>query len=232
MEFQITAYLHLISKHLLCEFILIDYNTNMRKLIFIISALFLSSCAEQYKYVVPEHIQERHTEILYSKVISCPALHGAGTYPYVFINPGKEPNAWVDSDDKVHLTEGLYRFDDEVIVFVLAHEISHAKLKHVRNRRVISLVTTGVMIVAGAIVPGLGLLDHVVNPAVTNNYSKLQEYEADKLASEALAKCFDISLDQQIQILQFMQAETRDAGGFWDQHPSWTERIENIKKTP
>ncbi|MEN6373590.1 MAG: M48 family metalloprotease [Smithella sp.] len=61
-------------------------------------------------------------------------------------------------------------------------------------------------------------------------YSKLQEYEADKLASEALAECFDIVIDHQVQIFQFMQVETKDADGFWDQHPSWADRIENIKK--
>ena len=93
-------------------------------------------------------------------------------------------------------------------------------------------MTTGIMIVAGTIAPALVVLDYVVNPAVTNNYGKLQAYEADKLAWEALAECFDISIDHQVQIFQFMQAETKDAGGFWDQHPSWAERIENIKKVP
>lgn len=67
---------------------------------------------------------------------------------------------------------------------------------------------------------------------VTNNYSKLHEYVADKLASAALARCFDISLDHQVQIFQFMQVETKDTGGFWDQHPLWDDRIGNIKKAP
>jgi hypothetical protein len=86
----------------------------------------------------------------------------------------------------VHLTEGLFRFGDDTIAFVIAHEIAHAKLKHIRDKRAVSLATTGVMIIAGAIIPGLGFLNYAVNPAVTNNYGKGQEYETDKLASETV----------------------------------------------
>ena len=205
----------------------------MKKII-LLAIFLLASCAHQQAapYVIPQYVKARSVETLYNKAIFCSSVYGAGTHPFVFINPGKEPNAWVDTDNKVHLTEGLFRFDDDTIAFVIAHEIAHAKLKHVRNRNAVSLATTGVFMVAGVFIPGIGLLNHAVNPAVTNNYSKVQEYEADKLASETLASCFNIPVDKQVQILQSMQSGTIDAGGFWDQHPSWADRIENIKQTP
>jgi hypothetical protein len=43
-----------------------------------------------------------------------------------------------------------------------------------------------VMLVANAFIPGVGLLNHVINPAVTNNaVSKPQELEADLAAYKA-----------------------------------------------
>lgn len=205
----------------------------MKKFILVMIILFLISCAHQQRaaYVIPQDIKERPVAAVYDKVVSCLNLSGE-IAPFLFISAGQKPNAWVDSDNKVYLTEGLFRFDDDTIAFVIAHELSHVKLKHVQNKRTVSLATTGVMIVAGVIVPGLGLLNYAVNPAVTNNYSKFQEYDADKLAAETLVKCFNIAIDKQVQILQYMQANTTDAGGFWDQHPSWSDRIENIKKNP
>jgi hypothetical protein len=36
--------------------------------------------------------------------------------------------------------------------------------------------------------------NYVVNPAVTSNYSKVPEYEADKLVLKSFTRCFDISM--------------------------------------
>ena len=37
--------------------------------------------------------------------------------------------------------------------------------------------------------------------------------------------------DDQIEILKELKLAIADSGKFWDKHPSWGERIENIKKT-
>ena len=44
------------------------------------------------------------------------------------------------------------------------------------------------MSVAGTFVPGLGYLDHVVNPVVTNSFGRQFEISADKLAVEYIKK--------------------------------------------
>ena len=208
----------------------------MKKLIFISAILILTSCAhEQVKpYVIPQHVKERIADILsnYANASRCLNIRKDGETFGLGLDPSKKPNAWVNDEDDVIITEGLFQFDNDTITFVLAHELSHIKLKHVRNKQAVSIATTGAFIIAGALIPGVGLLNYAVNPAVTNNYSKVQEYEADKLASETLVSCFNISLERQIEILQSMQASTKDGGGFWDQHPSWENRIKNIKKNP
>jgi Zn-dependent protease with chaperone function len=210
------------------------YNSSMQKLFFILAVFCLVGCAatQQSNYVIPQHIKDRHIEKLYHRAVNCMAFEAGEVGGNPFVNGAKEPNAMANNDNEIVLTEGLFQFNDDTITFVIAHELSHIKLKHIRNRKAVSIATTGVFMVAGFFIPGVGLLNYAANPAVTNNYSKVQEYEADKLASETLISCFNISLDKQIQILESMQSGTTDAGGFWDQHPAWSDRIENIKKAP
>ncbi|PKN17395.1 MAG: hypothetical protein CVU71_16625 [Deltaproteobacteria bacterium HGW-Deltaproteobacteria-6] len=208
----------------------------MKRFVLIFAILISASCAGQQikPYVIPQHVQERTPDILsnYTSAVACMDIKKDGETLRLGLNPGKKPNAWVNEEDNIIITEGLFQFDNDTITFVLAHELSHIKLKHIQNKQAVSLATTGAFIVAGAFIPGIGLLNYAVNPAVTNNYSKVQEYEADKLASETLIRCFNISLDRQIEILQSMQAATKDGGGFWDQHPSWDNRIKNINNKP
>jgi len=206
----------------------------MKKLSLVIIILLLTSCSQKHTtaYVIPQFIKDRPVVSIYQMVYKCLKLKEDGETSRLRIHPSKKPNAFIDGKNDVFLTEGLFKYDDDVITFVIAHELSHAKLKHVRNQRNVSYATTGAMMVVGFIVPGAGLLNYAVNPAVTNNFNKVQEADADRLASETLVKCFDISVEQQIHILESLKKDTTDAGGFWDRHPSWNDRIANIRKLP
>ena len=139
----------------------------------------------------------------------------------------KEPNAWI-IDDKIYFTESMFKFDDNTLKFIMDHEMSHGKLGHITEIKTVSYVTTGAMMVVNVFVPGAGYLNHVINPAVCNNYSKTQELEADKEASKACL-CLGISIEKQVEILENMKLITQDGGGFWARHPSWDDRIVNIK---
>jgi len=203
----------------------------MRKILaLIIAAILLSGCATTQKSadVIPQNIIDRAAPIYY-KVAGCLQITDRTE---LSIHPDKNPGAWTDAKNNVTLTEGLFKYDDETITFALAHELSHAKLNHVQRQRNVSLATTGVMMAVGFIVPGVGLLNHVVNPAVTNNFNKTQEADADRLASESLVRCFDISVERQVKILRSMQADIPAEGGFWSAHPSWDDRIKNIQGAP
>ena len=148
----------------------------------------------------------------------------------VFISDKEEPNAWVNVSGNITFTKGaLKKFDEETLTFMAAHEIAHDKLGHVAKKMAVSHTITGAMVVANILLPGAGLLNHIINPTITNNYSKTQEYDADKLASDFCAKCFGMSLEKHAAIMQKIEIISKTSGGgFWATHPSWNDRIKNI----
>jgi len=47
-----------------------------------------------------------------------------------------------------------------------------------------------------------------------------------------MQRCFNVPIDRQVEILESLRHISQDGGGFWDRHPSWEDRIANIKKSP
>lgn len=147
------------------------------------------------------------------------------------ISDDRRPNASVNISGQITFTKGALRvWDDETLTFIAAHEIAHDKLGHVSKKIAASAVTTGFMIIANHFIPGIGLLNQAINPAIVNNFSKAQEYEADKLASESCEKCFGLTKEKQMEIMKRIRKTSSEGGGFWATHPSWSDRIENIKQ--
>jgi Zn-dependent protease with chaperone function len=207
----------------------------MTKLFFILFIFLLVSCAHGNKYIphASQQDKERTAIIIenYKKSFNCLKIREDGETSRLRLNKSTQVNAWVADDNDVFITEGLIQQGIDVVNFTVTHELSHVKLKHVRNKKIVSYTTTGIMVAAGFVVPGIGLLNHVVNPAVTNNFSKSQEYDADKLASETLIKCFNMPLEIQTEILQNLRSSMKEGGGFWSNHPAWEDRIKNIQET-
>lgn len=190
-----------------------------------LAALLILGCASnRITHVVPEHLKQRAAYVAY-KVSMCMNEH---SLKYAIVASDK-PNAFVNADGNIIYTEGILAWNKELLYFVTAHEIAHHKLKHIQKERAVSIITTGAMMVAGFIVPGAGYLNHAVNPAICNNFSKSQELDADKFASKTLLECFNIPVEKQTKIMQFMKESGPDAGGFWDRHPSWDDRIKNLQ---
>ena len=190
--------------------------------------ILLAGCATtpRKQAAIPPEINARINVILpvVNKCISPTATTETVIYQ------DQAPNAMY-SDGKVYLSEGLFKFDDHVLRFVIAHEIAHQRLGHINKIRAMSWGVTGAMMVVGYLVPGAGLLNYAVNPAVTNNFTKAQEHEAD-LAAYNACRCMGMSKEEIIRTLRTMQASTADAGGFWDKHPSWDERMKHIENAP
>jgi Zn-dependent protease with chaperone function len=204
----------------------------MKKFTFVIIILLLTSCAHQKTtYVAPQDIRYRANPIFRS-IYNCMNLYDDGYNAKLFIDPSKTTNGWVDGSGNVTLNEGLFKYDDDVIKFVVAHELAHVKLHHVRNQRIVSVTTTTLMVAANFILPGIGLLNHAVNPLVTNNFNKTQESDADRLAVETGVSCLGLSVDRQIHVLESLQRDGAEDGGLWAAHPSWDDRISNIKDIP
>ncbi|HPV50270.1 MAG TPA: M48 family metalloprotease, partial [Smithellaceae bacterium] len=128
--------------------------------------------------------------------------------------------------------EALEKFDNDTLTFVAAHEIAHDKLGHVAKKIAVSSTITGALVVANVFLPGAGYLNHIINPTITNNYSKTQEYDADQMASDHCAQCFDMSIEKQITVMQKIEKISKSSGGgFWATHPSWENRIKNVATT-
>jgi Zn-dependent protease with chaperone function len=125
---------------------------------------------------------------------------------------------------------GMLKSDDDVLIFVTAHELAHFQLGHHQKRMGVSAATTYAMLVVNSVVPGAGLLNRAINPAITNNFSKTQELDADGAAAKACMRCLGFSKEKVIEIMQRKKnMAAADGGGFWDKHPSWDERIAHVE---
>jgi Zn-dependent protease with chaperone function len=148
----------------------------------------------------------------------------------VFIK-SPEPCGQTEGNEVALCTGLLTGYDNATVMFVHAHELAHVRLNHYGKSVATSIGITGAFVAAGFFVPGIGLLNHVINPAMTNNLSKFQEYDADKLATESLNRCFKMPAENQVHALQVLQNTVgASGGGFWSTHPSWDDRIANIRK--
>lgn len=179
-------------------------------------------------YIIPQYIKDSPAAAIFKKA---GAAMGITKNITLYIYNDKTPNAYVDAKDNVHLSEGIFQqYDNDALTFVIAHELAHVKLNHVQKVQAVSVATTVGMLVLNVFVPGAGILNHAVNPAITNNFSKPQELAADKLASQVLREHFGISVERQSQILRNFQLKIPQNGGFWADHPSWDDRITNIQR--
>jgi len=131
----------------------------------------------------------------------------------------------------------LNKLDDQEMLFIFAHEISHCRLNHVENRNAASQGISAVRLVGGFIVPGLGYLNYLVNPLITSAYSRSQEADADLLAAESIKKCCDISPDVVVKVLSLLDDVAKEKGydeknriGIFDDHPGFQKRINNIEE--
>ena len=154
----------------------------------IAAAMMFAGCAttsapRKSAYVVPLEIKVRPILQYNQTLHDCLEIPYDSAKPNVFVANNKTVNAWVDSDNRLFLTAGLFDHNDDVLAFVMAHELAHVKLGHYGKRVAVSHITTGAMLILNAFLPGAGYLNHVINPAVTNNFSKSQEHDADKLAA-------------------------------------------------
>jgi len=96
----------------------------------------------------------------------------------------------------------------------------------------ISTLTSAAMSLAGAFVPGLGYLDYVVNPAVTNTFGRQFELTADRLAVEYIQKTGLTKMDY-LKFLYWMK-ENLDSSSkpetlsLFSTHPATQERISEL----
>lgn len=142
----------------------------------------------------------------------------------------RQPVASTDEDATFYFSDGLAQMPTPVLQAVIAHEVAHEVLDHVGTRRRMAVGMTGGFSAAGFFVPGVGLLDFMVNPLVVRAFSRKQELAADQRAVEILRDMGDPtprrSLAQALRAVDAAPVRSQEGeGGALDIRPSLKERL-------
>lgn len=164
-------------------------------------------------------------------------LHRAATaagddparYSFAFIKT-RHPTAFTDEDATFYISDGLAQMPMPVLQAVIAHEVAHEVLDHVGTRRRMSIGMTGGFGAAGLFVPGVGLLDYMVNPLVVRAFSRSQELDADQRAVEILRAMGDPtprrSLAEALRAVDAAPVKSQEGkGGALDTRPTLQARL-------
>ncbi len=106
-------------------------------------------------------------------------------YSFALVKTG-EVTAFAAEDATFYFSEGLARQPQRVIDALVAQKVAHEVLGHAGKRRTLSLSVTAGFTVLGIAMPGLGLLDFLVNPLIVRAFTRDQELDADQRALEIL----------------------------------------------
>ena len=142
-------------------------------------------------------------------------------------------NAWVTTGGEINITLNLLRNLGETgRICVISHELAHLKSNHYFSKVGISTFTSAVMSAAGTFVPGLGYLDHLVNPAITNSFGRQFELSADELAVEYIKKTGLTQADY-VKFLYWMKenldgSDRATTVSIFSTHPATQERINEL----
>ncbi|MBA4390638.1 MAG: hypothetical protein C0399_06855 [Syntrophus sp. (in: bacteria)] len=205
----------------------------MKKLIVLFVCLTIFGCAttKQQPLYSPTNFQSKTAAVAYGMIDITQPIK---SYRYI-ITDGKVPNAWIiPASRTVYITAPLLDLLTAAeVAAVLLHENAHIILNHSRKRATASVVTTAAFVVGNVFVPGVGLINHLANPLVTNSFSRPQEMDADKMAME-LARSSGIDPQVYISALEKLRnhpsAKDNAGGGLFDSHPNLEYRIEQAKK--
>jgi Zn-dependent protease with chaperone function len=146
----------------------------------------------------------------------------------------RQPVASTDEDATFYFSDGLAQMPTPVLQAVIAHEVAHEVFDHVGTRRRMAVGMTGGFSAAGFFVPGVGLLDFIVNPLVVRAFSRKQEFAADQRAVEILRDMGDPtprrSLAQALRAEDAAPVRSQEGeGGALDIRPSLRERLSALE---
>ena len=146
----------------------------------------------------------------------------------------RHPVAFTDEEATFYISDGLAQMPMPVLEAVIAHEVAHEVLDHVGTRRRMAVGMTSGFGAAGFFVPGVGLLDFMVNPLVVRAFSRKQELEADQRAVEILRAMGSPrprrSLAEALRAVDEAPVRSREGGGgAMDIRPTLKERLSALE---
>lgn len=145
----------------------------------------------------------------------------------------RQPAAFTDEDATFYISDGLAQMPAPVLQAVIAHEVAHEVLDHVGTRRRMAVGISGGFSAAGFFVPGVGLLDYMVNPLVVRAFSRKQELAADRRAVEILRDMGDPtprrSLADALRAVDEAPVRSQEGGGAMDIRPTLKDRLSALE---
>ncbi|GHV72963.1 peptidase M48 [Spirochaetia bacterium] len=146
-----------------------------------------------------------------------------------------EVNAFATPGGHIFITQGLLDCvsSEDTLAAVIAHEIAHIQLQHsikaIKTNRVINAISDTTLSIAAL----TGVLDEAAIEIVTtlhDGYAESQEFAADTLALELLAKA-GYEPSSLITVLEALKKNQRStSGGFNKTHPAPDERIAKLER--
>ena len=151
-------------------------------------------------------------------------------------------NGLAAPDGRIFITRGFYKkYQDgditvEEISSVVAHELGHVALGHIRRRMIDFSGQNAVRAALGALlsrlVPGLGgMIASIIGNLLMAKLSRQDEYEADEYASALMIKS-GLGIEPQVSMFKKLDKISNQQGSVpaWlMSHPPTQERINSIK---
>ena len=151
-------------------------------------------------------------------------------------------NGLAAPDGRIFITRGFYKkyqngdITVEEISSVVAHELGHVALGHIRRRMIDFSGQNAVRAALGALlsrlVPGLGgMIASVIGNLLMAKLSRQDEYEADEYASALMIKS-GLGIEPQVSMFKKLDKISNQQGSVpaWlMSHPPTQERINSIK---
>ena len=151
-------------------------------------------------------------------------------------------NGLAAPDGRIFITRGFYKkyqngdITVEEISSVVAHELGHVALGHIRRRMIDFSGQNAVRVALGALlsrlVPGLGgMIASIIGNLLMAKLSRQDEYEADEYASALMIKS-GLGIEPQVSMFKKLDKISKQQGSVpaWlMSHPPTQERINSIK---
>ena len=151
-------------------------------------------------------------------------------------------NGLAAPDGRIFITRGFYKkyqngdITVEEISSVVAHELGHVALGHIRRRMIDFSGQNAVRAALGALlsrlVPGLGgMIASIIGNLLMAKLSRQDEYEADEYASALMIKS-GLGIEPQVSMFKKLDKISNQQGSVpaWlMSHPPTEERINSIK---
>jgi putative metalloprotease len=151
-------------------------------------------------------------------------------------------NGLAAPDGRIFITRGFYKkyqngdITVEEISSVVAHEVGHVALGHIRRRMIDFSGQNAVRAALGALlsrlVPGLGgMIASIIGNLLMAKLSRQDEYEADEYASALMIKS-GLGIEPQVSMFKKLDKISNQQGSVpaWlMSHPPTQERINSIK---